>query len=236
MTIAGFGAVLESSARARLEVLDFLRALIPLRSDAARDLLSTVIEERGWLGAIGTAGLVWASTRLFGSLRSVLTIVFEIPSGERLSWVRGKLHDVRMVLGAGTLFLVTVGLTSAVRAADLPLPDALARVLALGATFAMFYFVYRHVPARRIDRFDAVIGTIFSGVLFEAAKILFVVYLVRFGRTVELYGPLATVAALALWAYYSAVVFLLGAEIAAARAWVARQGPDRPSFDSERSM
>ena len=51
--------------------------------------------------------------------------------------------------------------------------------------------------------------------LFELAKNLFIVYLERFARFEHVYGSLAPVVGLLLWAYVSSLILILGAEISA---------------------
>lgn len=201
---------------------------MPLASGQAESLLFGLVEDRGLFGLLGIVGLVWASTRLFGSLRTVLEIVFEIPPEERLGIVEGKIHDVKLVVVVGTLFLLTISLTTALRwvrnygvaflgldAGDVSLYTSLgSTLLAFGITLAMFYFVYRYAPDRRIPRRDAALSALFSGVLFELAKQIFVAYLSEFGRFMELYGSFTNLVAVAFWVYYSSIVFVLGGELA----------------------
>lgn len=238
IVVSGLGGLIESSGTIRSHVLDYLDRTTPLSETNARELLGELVEDRGWLGTIGFVALAWTSTRLFTSLRDVLEIVFEIPFEGRLGLVEGKIHDIKMVLVVGVLFLLTVSVTSlfgwagerGARALGLPsfglgwVVDVTAVLLGGMVTFAMFYFLYRHVPDRRIGRFDAVMGGLFSAVLFELAKQAFAIYLLRFGRSIELYGSLGGLVAGVLWIYYSSVVFLVGAEIASARRWARGTG------------
>jgi len=182
----------------------------------------------GLFGLLGLVGLIWASTRLFGSLRTVLEIIFEIPPEERLGIVQGKIHDVRMVVVVGSMFLLTISLTTALRW----LKNYGVGFLGLGAyniswfwtlmsmivayliTYLMFFFVYRYVPDRWIPRQDAAVAALFSSLLFELAKLIFVSYLAEISRFMELYGSFTNLVLVAFWVYYSSVVFILGGELA----------------------
>jgi membrane protein len=185
------------------------------------------VEDSGWFGVLGLVGLVWASTRLFGSLRTVLEIIFEIPPEERLGIVEGKIHDIRMVVVVGSLFLLTISLTTALNwlknygvgflgldAYNISWFWSLASLLvAYLITYMMFFFVYRYVPDRWIPRQDAAVAAFFSSVLFELAKQAFVAYLAEFGRFLELYGSFTNLVVIAFWVYYSSIVFILGGEL-----------------------
>lgn len=228
LSISILGALVESSSAAREQILTFIERAMPLASAQAESLLFSLIEDRGILGLIGLIGLIWASTRLFGSLRTVCEIIFEIPPEDRLGIVEGKIHDVKMVLLVGTLFLLTLSMTTALRwvrnyGIGLFGLDAyniswfltiVSGLLAFGITYLMFYIVYRYVPDRWIPRSDAAIAALFSGALFELAKQLFVAYLSEFGRFLELYGSFTNLVVVAFWVYYSSLVFIVGGELA----------------------
>ncbi|MCK5438872.1 MAG: YihY/virulence factor BrkB family protein [Gemmatimonadetes bacterium] len=228
LSISILGMLVESSGAARDQVLEFIQRVMPLAGDQAESLLSSLVDDRGLLGLIGSVGLIWAATRLFGSLRTVLEVVFEIPPEDRLGIVEGKIHDIRMVIIVGTLFVATISLTTGLQwVQDYGIPFLgleaydLSRVTALGSmlmaftiTYLMFYFVYRYVPDRWIPRTDAAIAALFSSLLFELAKQVFVAYLSNFGRLMQFYGSFTNLVVVAFWVYYSSIVFMLGGELA----------------------
>lgn len=238
LSISILGMLVESSAAARDQILHFIQRIMPLASTQAEELLFNLVDDRGWLGIIGLVGVIWASTRLFGSLRTVLEIIFEIPPEERLGIIQGKIHDIKMVLVVGTLFLLTISLTTALRWAETYgigflgleaynlswFTSLVSTVLAFAITFAMFFFVYRYVPDRWIPRSDAALAATFSSVLFEVAKELFVAYLAEFSRFLDLYGSFTNLMMVAFWVYYSSMVFILGGELARIAQWHRRKG------------
>jgi membrane protein len=228
LSISILGMLVESSGAARDQVLEFIQRVMPLAGDQAESLLTSLVDDRGLLGLIGSVGLIWAATRLFGSLRTVLEVVFEIPPEDRLGIVEGKIHDIRMVIIVGTLFVATISLTTGLQwVQDYGIPFLgleaydLSRVTALGSmlmaftiTYLMFYFVYRYVPDRWIPRTDAAIAALFSSLLFELAKQVFIAYLSNFGRLMQFYGSFTNLVVVAFWVYYSSIVFMLGGELA----------------------
>jgi membrane protein len=228
LSISILGMLVESSGAARDQVLAFIQRAMPLAGNQADSLLSSLVEDRGLFGLIGSVGLIWAATRLFGSLRTVLEVVFEIPPEDRLGIVEGKIHDVRMVIIVGTLFVATISLTTGLQwVEDYGIPFLgleaydLSRVTAFGSmlmafsiTYLMFYFVYRYVPDRWIPRTDAAIAALFSSLLFELAKQVFIAYLSNFGRLMQFYGSFTNLVVVAFWVYYSSIVFMLGGELA----------------------
>ena len=228
LTISILGTLVESSTAARQQILTFIERAMPLASSQAEGLLFSLVEDKGFLGLIGLIGLIWASTRLFGSLRTVLEVIFEIPPEDRLGIVQGKIHDVKMVVLVGTLFLLTISLTTSLQwvqnygvnilgldAYNLSWFTTLgSALLAFAITYLMFYIVYRYAPDRWIPRSDAALAALFSGVLFELAKQVFVAYLAEFERFLVLYGSFTNIVVVAFWVYYSSIVFILGGELA----------------------
>jgi membrane protein len=74
--------------------------------------------------------------------------------------------------------------------------------------------LYRYVPRRRPEWREAMAGALTFGMLWVAAKLLFVTYSGYATVYVRLYGSLLEIVLLLLWVYYSALLLLLGAVIA----------------------
>ncbi len=234
LAVSILGYIVASSTEAYLETLRMVQRILPLSGENVRDLLLGLVPQRTRLGLVGALVLIWASTRLFGSLRTVLFVVFEIEDVHRLSVIQGKLHDIKMVIVVGLFFVVSMALTTVVgwigelsvplfgRFLDLPLWSFLAGVvLTFAITVAMFYLLYRYLPNRAIGRQRALSAALVSGIFFEVAKYLFVAYLSRL-MDFSIYGQFSTLILLLVWIYYSAVVFILGGE-AAWLLWRARR-------------
>jgi membrane protein len=226
LAIAILGYVVASSTEAYTKTLEMVQRVLPVTGQNVRDLLVALVPERGRLGLLGGLALVWASTRLFGSLRTVLFIVFEIEDEHRLGIVEGKIHDIKMVVVVGLFFLVSMSLTAVVswlgdlsvplfgRFVDLPLWSWLAGVaLTFGITLTMFYLLYRYLPNRAIGRWRAATAALVASLFFEVAKYLFVSVLAQL-LDVAIYGQFSTLILVLVWVYYSSVVFILGGEIA----------------------
>jgi membrane protein len=128
---------------------------------------------------------------------------------------------------SGAAFLVSVGLTAFFEylrrlpsprfpaAAGFLLSAALAYVVPFLVTLLICFLIYHRVPDRRASARAAIRGALFTGVLWEAAKHLFTVYVTAFGSYSIVYGSLGAAVVLLVWVYYSAAVLLLGAEVTA---------------------
>jgi len=230
--LVGFvlGAMAESSPEAERLARGVLSRFWPAPAATRIEIIESLQQDRGWIGVVGVIGLVWTSTRFVTALRQVLDIVFDIPSGDRLDWLPGKLHDVMMMVLGGVLLIATTAITTVMNRATFfglpaatPLLDAFGGVLvvasyALGfvTTVVMFFVLYRYVPSRKIPSFDAWLAAFFAGLLFEVAKILFVLNVLS-APTTTLYGSFASIVAVALIVYLSGLTIVFGAELANAR-------------------
>ena len=182
-------------------------------------------------GAIALAGFIWAASGMMGAIRLAFMAVW---GGEvRRPYLRGKLLDGALVLGAGLLILTAFGLTIVVQVAtatstkiadELGLGEratggigALAQLGAsLALVFAAFALLYRVVPPVPIRLLDVLPGAAFATVGVHLAVAGFSIYLDRFADFDDIYGPLGAVLAFLLLVWVTAAILLVGACVAAA--------------------
>ena len=221
VSVAGF--VL--SRRAVMEaVLGQLSAVVPVYKKELHDTLAAIIRRRGLSSLLGTAMLLVFSSQLFNSIRIVLSDIFGFRGGP--GFFRGMLRDMVMVVAMGVLFLGSLlisdvfGWLKLLFFETIGIPSHWVRswslALALALSTAFFFVPYRYFPHRRVPAGAALAGALLAAVLWETAKQLFRWYILSFGVYDQVYGPLGVLVALAMFAYYSGVVFILGAEFAAA--------------------
>lgn len=210
--------------------VNYVLSVLPAQGelgDWVRRFVDGLIAERARSGVLGLLLFVWASARLFGSMRSVMKSIFDIHEDRGV--VGGKIFDLQMVLVGGVLFLVNTGITLVLEAVQRfglqwlgiapgarlqAIQSAYAQLLAFGFTFLMFMLMYRYLPARRIPWRIALVAATFTGVVWESLKGAFAWYVTNLGSYATTYGALATLVILVFWIYYSAVVFILGGEVA----------------------
>jgi len=212
-------------------VLEYLSQAIPPVSpefeQAIADLLSSIIAQSTGLLSVGTIFLVWVATRLIGTLRTVLSEIFDVR--DRRGFIAGKLFDMKMVLAAGTLLALNVGLTAVaevvarfgvgmlgIRPGGWTDPRVLyGTFAAFLSIWAMFLLIYRYLPAHRVPWRIAFIAASVTAVLFEIMKQAFSWYIANLASFTSMYGGyVATLIILIFWIYYSAVAFVLGGEVA----------------------
>jgi membrane protein len=84
-------------------------------------------------------------------------------------------------------------------------------VFSVGAAAVLFAMLYKWLPNVPIAWKDVWMGAFITAVLFSAGRIAIGIYLGR-SAIASAYGAAGTLIVLLLWLYYSAQVFLLGAE------------------------
>lgn len=206
-----------------LQILPASRAVI----DYTSALVEGVIGSRRQFTVVGVLLFVWISTRLIGTLRTALRDIFDLQEDRGI--LAGKLFDAQMVVVAGTLFVANTGITIAVEAIQTygisllglqpgeqlkAIQAFYAQTLAFGFIFLMFVLIYRYLPARRIPWRIALVAATFTSVSWELLKGGFAWYVSYAAERSTPYGALTTLILLVLWIYYSAVVFILGGEVA----------------------
>lgn len=235
LLISGLSFLLGSEpAEAAATVTALVEQLLPNNAPAASELLRGVLTDvmstRGTVTLYSAIGFAWFSTRLFGSLRSCLALIFD---GTDRGIVVGKLFDflataiatvavvVYVVFSAYLDLATTQGLALLRRAGMVTdamsgLEYLLGRIIALALVFALFYALYRGLPRRRPSVRVALVAATSASVLFELARNAFAL-LVGSADPSSLYtGSIAAIVAVVFWTYYSAFLFLLGGEVAQA--------------------
>jgi membrane protein len=182
-------------------------------------------------GAVALAGFIWAASGMMAAVRSAFRAVWD--SEVDRPYLRGKLLDGALVLGAGLLILSAFGLTIVVQVAtetSTEIADelgfgeratggigALAQLgSSLALAFVAFVLLYRVVPPVPVRILDVLPGAAVATLGVHLAGAGFSVYLDRFADFDDVYGPLGAVLAFLLLVWVSAAVLLIGACVAAA--------------------
>jgi membrane protein len=174
------------------------------------------------LVSIGT--LIVGATTIFSALESALEQIWGTrnvaPAGWR-GFVRTRIISFGFVLAVGFLLLVSLTMSTAISG----LRDWVANryegwVVVLGVLefvvstalgTGLIALIYRYLPAFRLAWRHVLLGALVTTLLFQAGRWAIGLYL---GRATEptTFGAAASFAALLLWLYYSAQIFLIGAE------------------------
>jgi len=212
-------------------VFDFIDRMLPNQTgdtSAVYKLIEGLLSKRGSLTWYGAIGFIWFSTRLFGSLRTVLASVFDIETERGI--IAGKIFDVKITIVSTLLFVasvtVTTYLTLATRTGAMALVTMglrdevmgtveylIGRAIAFVFIGLMFFALYKYLPVRRVRAKAGFVAAAFTSVAFELARIIFSYYIATFNPGSLYSGAVTAIIVLVVWFYYAALIFILGGEV-----------------------
>jgi len=226
IVIAVAGLVFGAEA-AQGEITGQLRAL--LGDEAARgveDLLKSASRpDRSLIASlIGGVTLFVGATSVFSELQSDLDRIWRAPAAPREGlWglARSRLLSFGMVLAIGFLLIVSLVVSAALAALGKwwggwfsgweVLLQALNLVANLATITVLFALIYKLLPRVKVAWHDVWVGAAVTSLMFTVGKFAIGLYL---GKTdvSSGFGPAGSIVLVLLWVYYSAQIFLLGAE------------------------
>ena len=178
---------------------------------------------------IGVVSLIITASGVFGEMQTALNAIWraEPQGGTVTQLIRARLTSLGLVVALGFLLIVSLVLGAAIAAIGqhlnhlMPFTELLLHVVnflvslvLLGAVIAA---IYKILPDRRLDWGDVVVGALVTATLITFGKLGISVYLGTSGIASS-YGAAGSVLASLLWVYYSAQIFLFGAEFTRAYA------------------
>jgi membrane protein len=173
---------------------------------------------------LGILTLIFGASGVFVQLQQSLNRIWGVvpkPGAVITSLLRKRMLSFAVVLGIGFLLVVSLILSTALTALGdylerrYQLPVTLLHAANILASFVLvtllFALIYRLLPDVKLAWRDVVLGAVVTSVLFGVGKTLIGFYLGRTGAA-SAYGAAGSLVMLLSWVYYSALVFLLGAE------------------------
>jgi membrane protein len=176
-------------------------------------------------GIIGLFGLFFASSGLFSSMRTVLNMVFRAKSKQ--SALISKLRDFGLIIIVLVYFLLSTTILPVLSVAAgfagrwhflESLRFGLGENILIGLfsfliILIAFAFIYWAVPQVRLSRKVVFISALSAAILWALAKQFFGLYITNVFTLKKIYGAYALIVVVAFWVYYTAIVFIVGAEI-----------------------
>lgn len=216
-------------ALAQEQVLDAIQLFFPAETvSVITDNVQTALAQRESFGLVAAAGLAWSGLGLFTNLIMALDAIFQ-PAYTRPMWQRRALA-LGLAAGLSLLLLTALLAALAVSLVNLvaptysvvPLVLLTALVSPFGIGVTIFALLFRTVPRQPV-RWNAIWpAALLGGLGWTLTQQAFVWYLENVANFSIIYGSLGAVIVLLLWAYLSAAILLLGAEVCAAlNKWLA---------------
>lgn len=213
---------------ARGEILAQLSDLIGATSaQAVQAMLEQVNRpDAGIVGTVvGVVTLLIGATTVFGELQSALDRIWSVPEqpsrGGAWTLVRGRLLSLGLILGIGFLLMVSLIASAALAALSRwwsPflnqvqfLSTGIDLIVSVALITVLFAMIYKLMPSARVAWRDVWVGSALTAVLFTIGKYLIALYIGRSG-VASPFGAAGSVVVLLMWVYFSAQIFLLGAE------------------------
>jgi len=181
----------------------------------------------GIAAAVSVVLLLVGASATFSSLNTALDEVFKVESRKGISGLalllRARLVSFGLVMGFGFLLVVSLVLDTAIQTVGhsvlgsitMTVVAAVAQtIFGLVAMTAGFGVFIKWLPDVRVRFKSALIGGAVAAVLFSVGRHLFGLYLAH-ARTAGSFGAAGSLAVLMMWLYFSATVFLIGAEVTA---------------------
>ena len=223
IVVAFAGAVFgEAAARGELNM-----QITNLVGEEAVPLIESMIEGAGrfrtglfaWVA--GIIALLIGATGVFAALRDALETVWEVPQ-------RAGLKGILKTRGVSFLVILALGVLLVallIASASLPLfvritgafpgmKQLLGMVnflLSFAVVMCVFAFAYKILISVKLLWHEVWTGAALTSLLFTIGKLLIGIYLTS-GRANSIYGAAGSVIVLLFWVYFSAQVFLFGAE------------------------
>jgi len=175
--------------------------------------------------AISIVVLIIGATTVFAELQSSLDRIWQVPQAPKSSgiWgiIRSRLLSLGFILGLGFLLLVSLVTSAGIAAigswanALFPGWEALLYliniVLSVSIATVLFAMIFKVMPQAKIGWSDVWVGAGVTAVLFEVGKWLISLYIGKSSVTSS-FAAAGSLVVLLVWVYYSAQIFLLGAE------------------------
>lgn len=173
---------------------------------------------------VGGILLLVGATTVFAELQDDLDRIWRAPKrkkGGLWNLLRTRLLSFGMILGIG--FLLTVSLLVSTALSVLGnwwgplfanweiLGHAVNFLVSFGFITMLFAMIYKIMPRVKVNWMDVWIGAAVTAMLFTIGKFLIGLYIGKSGVTSG-FGAAGSLVVVLVWVYYSAQIFLLGAE------------------------
>lgn len=174
---------------------------------------------------VGGVLLLLGATAIFAELQTDLDRIWEVPAKAKPSgiwgWLRSRVLSFGLVLGLAFMLMISLVVSAALAASSewLGGGTAATTVLATGLNFiaslaiftVLFAMIYKIMPTAKISWHDVWMGSFVTALLFNVGKSLIGLYLAK-SSVASGFGAAGSFVILVAWFYYSAQIFLFGAE------------------------
>jgi membrane protein len=195
------------------QAADVLQAVIASASTKSSSIVATIV---------GIAMLMATASGVFGEMQAALNTIWKTRSRETTlsRLIRARVTSLGLVAALGFLLVVSLvvsaGLTAFANYLDrLPVGAMILSGVNFAASWLLFALlfgaIYKVLPDRTLQWKDVIVGALMTSLLFNIGKALIGWY-IGSSAVASSYGAAGGLIVLLLWVYYSAQIFLFGAE------------------------
>src|SRR3954470_96838 len=201
------------------QAAEAIDALLKGSRNSTQGIIATVV---------GLITLLFSASGVMIELRDALNTIWEIPmppsagiKSKIVAYMRDRLLSFAMVLSVGFLLVVSLAVTSWIRAVGalsasiLPSTELLLHLgnslISFVLITGVFAAIYKVMPDIRLEWRDVILGGAVTSFLFTIGKFVLGVYLGK-ATIASSYGAFSSLVVLVLWVYYSGQIFFFGAE------------------------
>ena len=220
------------SATAQSHLIDLIGQNFGADSAAfVQGMLSSVYRNSAspLIGFIALIGLAFGATGLFSGMQDALNTIWSVPPDPPRNWWRSILGIFQdrvlafvMVLASGGILTISLAISTVLTALDpllkrvQPQSAVLLNIVDLSIPFVivavLFAVIYRLLPEARVAWRDVWVGALSASLLFTVGKFALSLYL-TYSNVRTVFGAASSFVVILIWIYYSAQIFLYGAEV-----------------------
>ena len=225
--VIALAALIFGHEAAQAGILEQARGLLGDQGAAAIEVMLTNAQKpkEGTIATVlGIIALLIGATSVFAELEGDLNRIWKVkPQKQSGVWnfLRGRVLSIGLILTVGFLLLVSLLVSAALAAwgkywsgwfgeMELMLHAANFAV-SLAVVTVLFAIIYKMLPHTRVRWRDVWIGALVTAALFGLGKFLIGLYIGK-SAIASSYGAAGALVVLLVWVYYSAQIFLIGAE------------------------
>ena len=203
--------ILGSSEGVIERIMPFVKQIFPVGIDEIVRNISTIKQTSIAIAIIGVIAFLWGSASIFRAVESTLNVIWKVK--------KDRPFFKKSLITIGAAFVVFILLIASV------ISTLLANAIGIGGvakflpevsiffSISLFGIIYWFFPNKKVKFKEAYFGALFTGLFWESAKILFSFYITQVVDYSKIFGSLSAIILLFLWIYYSAYIFLFGAEL-----------------------
>lgn len=176
----------------------------------------------GVLGTLGVAFLLYSAISLISKVESSFNFLWEV-NARSVSLQRFSEYIAVLVVGPLVVFSA-IGMTASLRnqhvisqiLASGPFGDMvmwLSKVVPYLLMVGVFIFIYSFMPNIRVRLKSAVVGGLFTGVVWQTASVVFATFVGRASNYNAIYSSFAILIFLLLWIYVGWLIVLVGCRL-----------------------